>query len=188
MAVHQNTSVDSHKLIIGNFKIEVATVDTAYGGTWENLGAGIVNSFGHNITKYDVQSGNAPDPIEGVADESFVVSGELIEYDGALLASAMGGIITCGSTATYESAISGGGATTITNKAFKLTNVRTASSTSVTTTILIYKATFDTGMQFTAKSDNDTDPINVMAFNITGKNDETRTAMDQLYTIRKWLD
>ena len=188
MAQYQNTSVDSNKLIIGNYKIEFASVGTSAGGTWENLGAGIINSFGHNITKYEVQAGNAPDPLEGIASETFTVSGELIEYDGELLSSAMGGILTVGSTATDASIIYAGGKTSITEKAFKLTNTRTVSGASEVTSILVYKGTFDNGPQFTAKSDNDTDPISVMAFEITGKVDTTASVGAQLYEIRKWID
>lgn len=188
MALYQNTSVDSDKLIIGNYKIEVATVGSSVGDTWENLGAGIINSFGHNLVKYDVQSGNAPDPIEGIASETFTVAGELIEYDGALISSAMGGILTVGSTATSASIVSAGGKTTITEKSFKLTNTRIVSGATEQTIIIVYKATFDSGLQFTAKSDNDSDPISIMPFGLTGKIDSTRTEGDQLYTIRKWID
>ena len=187
MPLYQNTTVDSNKLLIGNYKIEVATVGTTVGSAWTNLGAGIVNSFNHNVAMYDVQAGNAPDPIEGVAEETFTVSGELIEFDGEAYASAMGGIISVPSTATDASVITGGGQSTITPKAYKLTNRRIVAGVSKETVIIVYKGTFANGPQFTAKSDNDADPINVMAFEITGKIDGTRTAGDQLYTIRKWM-
>lgn len=188
MPQYQNTSVDSNKLIIGNYKIEFASVGSSVADSYDNLGAGIISSFGHNISMYDVQAGNAPDPIEGVATETFTITGELIEYDGQKLVSAFGGLITGGSTATDASIIYGGGVTTITPKCFKLTNKREVSGASEQTVIHVYKATFDNGPQFTAKSDNDTDPINVMAFTLTGKLDATRTAGDQLYSIRKWID
>ena len=60
MALHANTSVDSNKLILGNYAIGVATVLTS--GTsvgtgltgWTNLGAGVITSFNHNVSWYDV--------------------------------------------------------------------------------------------------------------------------------------
>ena len=188
MPQYQNTSVDENKLIIGNYKIEFASVGSSVADTYDNLGAGIITSFGHNITKYNVQAGNAPDPLEGVATETFTITGELIEYDGELLSSAYGGVLTVGSTATDASVIYGGGTTNITPKCFKLTNTRTVSGASEVTIIHVYKATFVNGPQFTAKSDNDEDPISVMAFELEGKLDSTRTDGDQLYSIRKWID
>jgi len=161
-----------------------------------NLGAGIINSFSHNITRYDVQAGNAPDPIEGVAAETFTISGELIEYDHDALVSAFGGMISSGASAAGSTTadfktITGGGATTLTPKAFLLTNTRIfvgsgATSMTALTYILVHKATFSQGLSFTAKGDGDSDPINVMSFEIEGVTDGTRTAGDQLFQIQKW--
>ena len=50
---------------------------------------------------------------------------------------------------------------------------------------MVYKAVVDNGLQFTAKSDNDADPVNVMAFTITGKNDSTKSAGSQLFSITR---
>ena len=179
MPVYQNSSVTSNDLVIGNYKIETAP---SVAGTYVNLGAGIVTSFGHNITKYDVQAGNAPDPIEGVADEEFRIEFELIEYEGSVLSVIQGGAIS-DSTSTNLSTIDGGGNTTITERAFRLTNTRTISSTTVETIIKVYKATMENGLQFTPKSDNDADPIMVMPGVIIAKNDTTLTAGSQLFQI-----
>ena len=146
----------------------------------------MVNSAVHNVEKYDVEAGNAPDPVEGVSDETFTISGELIEYDGSVLAACMGGIINSTSTSVLNT-VTAGGATTITDRAFKLTNRRLVSGATKETVIIVYKATFDTGISFNFKSDNDADPVATMQFTITGKIDGTRTAGDQLYTITKWL-
>lgn len=194
MALHANTSVDSNKLILGNFAIGVATVLTV--GTsvgtgltgWTNLGAGIINGYAHNVTMFDVQAGNAPDPIEGVADETFTITGELIEFDPPALASAFGGLLSSNTTSTYVGVINAGGKTTIVPKSFKLFNNRITSGVSVHTYIVVYKATFTNGPQFTAKADNDTDPISTMSFEIVGKVDSLRTAGDQLYSIHKWVN
>jgi len=105
MPLYQNTSVTTDALILGNWKIQVATVATyltvaSVASAVTNLGAGMVNSFGHNVTKYDVQAGNAPDPIEGIADETFVVSGDLMEFTVANVTTAWGGIVTTSTAIT----------------------------------------------------------------------------------------
>ena len=198
MPLYQNTAVDTDKLVIGNYMLFGGTVTTTINecitlGSVEsvmtNIGAGIINSFGHNVEKYDVQAGNAPDPIEGIASETFTISGELIEYDGSKLAAVMGGLVTSSaSSSTVWSVVTGGGLSEITPKAFVLVNRRVVGGTSVLTMIYVYKGTFVNGPQFTAKSDNDTDPINTMSFEIQGEIDGNRTAGDQLYSIRKWID
>jgi hypothetical protein len=186
MPIYQNTSVSTNKLIIGNVKLEFASVGTTAGGTWTNLGAGIVNNVNHNIEKYDVQAGNAPDPIEGISNETLAISGELIEYDGLYFASAMGGVITLSSSSTDSSIITAGGGTDITPKAFKITNRRIVSGTTRETVIMVYKATFGNGPQITLKSDNDADPVAVMPFEITAKLVATASVGNQLYSITKW--
>jgi len=179
MPVYQNTSVDTDKLIIGNCKIETAA--TA-GGTFVNLGAGIVNDFQHVIEKYDVQAGNAPDPIEGIAEETCTCSFEMIEYDASVLTAIhCGAIIT--STTSSVATIHAGGQDTMTPRAFRLTNTRTISGTTVQTILTIYYATLDNGPSLQFKSDNDSDPIAVMPATLTGKRDTSRTAGYQLYCI-----
>ena len=187
MAFHQNDSVDTSKLILGNYKIETAAYASAAGSfTWVNMGAGMVNAFGHTPTKYDVQSGNAPDPIEGVADEVFTVDMELIEFDASVLSAATGGMMTADTTtSSVLTTINIGGNQVITPRGFRLTNRRLISGATKETIITIFYATMDSGLQVTAKSDNDADPINVMPINITGKNDSTRTVGSQLVSITK---
>lgn len=182
MALHQNTSVDTTKLILGNYKIESAS---SSGATYVNLGAGIVSKFGHNITKYDTQAGNAPDPVEGVSDETFTVEGEMIEFDASVMAAISGGAITKTTGASGVTIINGGGNTTISERAFRLTNYRLISGVTHSTVVVVYKATLDNGVQFTAKSDNDADPVNVMAFSLTGKLDSTLSAGSQLFSITR---
>jgi hypothetical protein len=188
MPLHQNVSVTTSKLIIGNYKIEVASSGTSAGGTWANLGAGMVSKFGHNITRYKVQAGNAPDPMEGISEETFTVDAELIEYDASVLnVIQAGATVADTSTSSTQTVLKGGGQEEITPVAFKLTNRRLISSATHETVILIFKATVTTGPQFTAKSDNDADPINTMQISIEGKNDSTLSVGSQLYTITRDL-
>ena len=75
MGTYQNTSVTSSKLILGNAKIETAA---SVADTYVNLGAGTITNFVYTPTMYDTQAGNAPDPVEGIADEECTIDGELI--------------------------------------------------------------------------------------------------------------
>lgn len=191
---YQNTSVNTDALILGNWKIQVATYASyvtvaSVQSAVTNLGAGMVNSFNHNVTMYDVQAGNAPDPIEGISDETFSVSGDLIEFDVANVTSAWGGMVTTATAITTTLAIlSAGGKSTLEPKTFLLTNRRIVGGASVETNIIVYKGYMQNGPQFTTKSDNDADPITTFSFEIQGVIDGTRTAGDQLYSIHKWLD
>lgn len=183
MALYQNSAVTSAKLIIGNCKIETSATS---GGTYVNLGAGIVTNFSHNIVKFDVQAGNAPDPIEGIASETVTISGEMIEYDGSVLS-----VIQCGAISethtTVLSTIIAGGNQILTPVAFRITNTSMYSSSTVETIMTLYKGTLDTGVVINFKSDNDGDPIAIMPFTITGKVDSTKTAGTQLYTLTRTI-
>lgn len=183
MPLYQNSTVDSDKLILGNCKIETAA---SAGATFTNLGAGIVTNFTHTPEMYDVQAGNAPDPIEGVATEEANIEFEMIEYDGSVLSVIHGGLLTHSSTSVL-STIKAGGQQTITARAFRLTNTRTISATTVETILTVYKATMQTGPTFNFKSDNDTDPIAIMPGTIVAKLDTARDEGDQLYILTHTL-
>jgi|GEM_PF-1767433 len=179
MPDYQLDSVDTTKLLIGNCTMEVAT--TA-GATFTDLGAGMVSNWGHPITKYDTQAGNAPDPLEGIAEETVEVDFEMIEFDASVMNVMWGGAISA-STSSSVQTIHAGGNTTITERAFRFTNTRLISSTTVQTILTVYKGTIETGPQFTLKSDNDADPIAVMPCKVIGKIDGTRTSGQQLYSL-----
>jgi len=186
MPLYQNTGLnDSKNLVIGNYKIETSVYASAGGShTWVNVGAGMVNSFNHQIEKYDVQAGNAPDPIKGISRETFKISLELIELDLSVMAAISCGGLSYTSGASVLTA-SGGGAAELTPIAFRLTNRRLISSVTKETIIIVPYATIDNGLAVTAKSDNDANPINVYPVEITGDIDGTRTVGSQLYTITR---
>lgn len=181
MALHQNTSVDSDRLIIGNWKIETAP---SSGATFVNLGAGGLTSWDHQFEKYDVQAANAPDPIEGVATETLTFGFDLIEYDASAFSALQCGLVTSTVTASVSSMYAGGN-TTLTPRAFRLTNRRIISSTTVETVITVFKGTIDNGPTMVVKSDNDSDPITTWQFNVTAEVDTALTAGSQLYQIVK---
>jgi hypothetical protein len=195
MAFHQLSTVDTDALIVGNCKIQVATYDSAYttiasvASAVTDLGAGMISSAKHNIEKFTVQAGNAPDPLEGIASETFTISGELIEFSVAKIASAWGGMVTTATAVTTtKSYLSGGGKSEMTPKTFLLTNTRIVNGASQQTNIVLWKAYMTNGIELTIKSDNDADPISVLPFEVEAILDGTRTAGNQLFMIEKWLD
>jgi hypothetical protein len=181
MPNYQNTTVDSNKLILGNYKMETAA--TA-GGTYVNLGAGMLTRFGHEWDKYDVQAGNAPDPIEGIAKESFKIEFELMEYDGSALSALFCGAVSETNTSVLSTMI-GGGNQVLTPRAFRFTNTRIIGTTTCQTILTVFKATVDAGLSITAKGDNDSDPINVMPITLTAEVDATKTAGTQLFSLTR---
>lgn len=179
MAYYQNTSVDSDKLLIGNWKIETAaSVDATY----VNLGAGMLDTFGHNIEKWDVSAGNAPDPIEGIADETVEIGFTLIEYDGSALSALMSGLTEFSATSVL-STLNSGGNQELTPVAMKLTNRSERSGSTIETVITVYKATINSGISLQVKSDNDSDPVSGMQLTMTGELDTSRSTGDQLFKI-----
>jgi hypothetical protein len=179
MAYYQNTSVDSDKLVVGNWKIETAATAA---GTYVNLGAGMLDSFAHNIEKWDVQAGNAPDPIEGVADETVSIGFTLIEYDGSVLSALQNGL-TSHSATSVLSTLTAGGNQELTKRAYKLTNRSLRTGSTVDTVITVYTAAIENGVTLQVKSDNDTDPVTGFQFTLMGELDTSRTAGDQLFKI-----
>lgn len=181
MAYYQNTTVTSTKLIIGNAKIETSA--TA-GGTFVNLGAGMVTNCNHVVEVYTSQAGNAPDPIEGIARESFTGDFSMIEYDASVLSAIQCGAISADTTtSSTQTTINGGGNSTLTPRAFRITNTRLISGVTKQTVITVYKATLNQGLKIDFKSDNDADPVGTMAFSMVGENDTSRTAGSQLFSI-----
>lgn len=183
MGTYQNTSVTSSKLILGNAKIETAA---SVAGTYVNLGAGTITNFTYTPTMYDTQAGNAPDPVEGIADEECTLDGELIEYDASVLSSISCGMFTQTSTTVLSTLIAGGN-TTITPRVFRITNTKVISGTTVETIITIKKGKLNTGFAINFKTDNDTDPVGIMPIQILGKLDTALTAGSQLFQITRTL-
>lgn len=183
MPFYQNSSVSSNKLIVGNAKIETAAT---VGGPFVNLGAGMVSAFVHTPTMYDVQAGNAPDPIEGVAEEVCTVDYELIEYDASVLSAISCGLVTQTSTSVLSTLKAGGNAT-LTPRVFRITNTRMIGAVTCETILTIFKGTTTNGISINFKSDNDADPIALMPGQIEGKIDSTLSVGSQLYTLTRTI-
>ena len=181
MAYHQLTTVDSDRIWLGNYQVEVAP---SAAGTYVNLGAGQLTSWKHNFSKFSTQAGNAPDPIEGIAEENVTFGFDLLEYDASAFSAAMAGLVTATIT-TGQSVLDGGGNQVLTTKAWRLTNTRLISGTTVTSIITHYKGTVEDGMNIVTKSDNDTDPMNAFQFTVKCELDTTLTVGSQLFNITR---
>lgn len=165
MPMYQNATVTDSKVETGNYAMYVATIGTTAGGTWTNLGAGMVKSFAYNPEMFTSQAGNAVDPIEGVARETATLEIDLIEYDGTAFSELSSGMWT----GTTGAITVGGNVSLISGKAYKLVNTRKlAGGTSQVTTYVISKGIAG-GFTMNPKSDNDSDPVNVYSFSITCK-------------------
>jgi hypothetical protein len=135
---------------------------------------------------YDVQAGNAPDPIEGVAEEVCTLDFELIEYDASVLSAISCGLVTQTATSVLSTLVAGGNAT-LTPRVFRITNTRMINTTTSETVLTIFKGTLTTGISINFKSDNDADPIALMPGQIEGKVDSTLSVGSQLFTITRTL-
>ena len=181
MPVFQNSTVASDKLILGNCKMEYAA--TTVGSSYINVGAGRVTAWNHALVKYDTQAGNAPEPIEGIADETMTIDYELIEFDTSVISAIMSGA-TASSVATSVQTIHAGGNQVLTPRAFRFTNTRfNAAGVTVQTILAVYKGLPTDGPQISFKDDNDTDPIAVLSGSIIAKLDASRAKGKQLYYI-----
>ena len=180
MAYHQNTTVDSDRIKLGNWKIETAASAAA---TYVNLGAGQVTSWAHTIEKFTIQAGNAPDPLEGIGVEQVQFAFDLMEWDASALSVLQNGLTSTNTITSVSSAIYAGGNTQLTSRAYRLTNNTQAPTGTSTTVITMFKGTVDNGMTLVTKSDNDASPENVYQFSVTCENDAALTVGSQLYQI-----
>lgn len=166
MPLYQNATVTDAKIEVGNYAIYIGTAGSSAAGITINLGAGMVKSFAYIPEMFNVQAGNAIDPIEGVSRETATVEFDLIEYDGSAFSALSGGLMT----GTSASAVVGGQTTAVTPKAIKLVNVRKLiTGTTQTTTYVLNKCTLQNGWTQAIKSDNDADPVSVYSFSILAK-------------------
>jgi len=182
IGTHQVTSVDTDRLILGNYKMETAT---SSGATFVNLGPGMLTSWQHNYTNSNIQCGNSVDPMEYIAEETLTFGFDMIEWDCSAISAIQGGLTETGSITSVISTLRGGGAKTITKRAFKFTNTQTIDDGTVETIITVFRASTEGGLTLGVKSDNDADPINVFSFSCKAENDTSLTAGAQLFTIQK---
>ena len=179
---HQITSVETDRLILGNYEISTATTS---GGTWTSLGPGMLTSFNHNFENSNIQAGNSVDPLEYIATETASFGVDILEWNASILSVIQGGLTGTTGITTTGSTLRAGGNTTLTKRAFRMVNTNDKSGTTVVTTITVFKASVESGMTLGVKSDNDSDPINVYQFTFMAENDASLSAGAQLFTIVK---
>ncbi len=183
MAVkHQISSVDTDKLILGNYAMSTAPTS---GATFVDLGPGMLTAWDHQFTNSNVQSGNSVDPLEWISEETLTWTFDLIEYHASVISALMGGLTNTSGITSTSSTLRAGGATQLTKRAFKMTNHQIIDDSTVETVITVFQAVVDSGFSIQVKSDNDADPINVFQFAMHGENDESQSVGSQLFTILK---
>ncbi len=90
MPTFQNDALTQDpSLIIGSVKAEVALV---FGGAYVNVGLGRAFALTEEITVFDVEVDNGPDPIEGVSQHELAMTMELVELYLPTLDEIRGGI------------------------------------------------------------------------------------------------
>ena len=195
---YQQTSLtNASTLLQGGFKLGVAASAASFtgGSLGTVLGIGNMTSITENIEKTTTQAGNSNMPDKLIAVHTVTASFELLEFWPPSFDAIRGGGLdteNAATAATYLSAgtvnsISTGGLNVLTAKAFIFENTTMVSGATAKTVLVLYKATIEAGITFTAKSDHDTDPAMVMPFTLTGELDTSRTAGDQLFFIESEL-
>ncbi|MCK9371393.1 hypothetical protein M0R04_15875 [Candidatus Dojkabacteria bacterium] len=167
MPIYQQSTVTDGKVEVGNYAMYVAsTAGTTVGGSWINLGAGMVKTLNYTSEPYTSQSGNSVDPIQGIARETCTIDIDLIEYDGSSFSVLSGGSIS----GTSGSLLVGGQTNVMAGKGLKLVNTRKLATGSTQTTTYVFNYVFlNGGFSTSPKSDNDTDPVNLYSFSILAK-------------------
>jgi hypothetical protein len=193
MAHYQNTGLtNAGTLLQGGFAIYVAaTAGTLAGAGGTNFGLGDGPVITENIENFSVQAGNGPDPLEGVAEQSVTITFNTLEFYIPTWDTVRGQELDTVGTASVGTYVTGGSVHTISTGGFtelgtcalKFVNTKLVSGATVETAIVFYKCNLTQGLSFTAKSDNDDDPVMVIPWTLEAKLDTSRTAGDQLYII-----
>ncbi len=193
MPHYQNTGlVNANSLLKGGWKMEVGATAGNLVTSGTNIGVGNLTGFTENIVPYVVQAGNAPDPLEGVATHTVTINFETLEFWPPTFDEIRGEGLDTENEATAGTYVAGtanvistGGLDVLSNKAYRFTNTKLVAGATVQTVIVVYKGYAEQGISFTAKSDNDEDPVTVIPWVITGKLDTgaNRTVGDQLFII-----
>lgn len=76
MPTYQTAAQRSETLLIGSVKAEISTDDVTY----YNIGLGRSFNITENVTPFNIQADNGPDPIEGVAEHELAISFEMLEF------------------------------------------------------------------------------------------------------------
>ncbi len=194
----QTNLTNAETLLQGGFKLGVAASAAAFvgGSLGTVLGIGNLTSIQENIEKTTTQAGNSDQPEKQVAVHTITASFELLEFWPPSFDAIRGGGLDSENAATASTYIDGtptvntlstGGLNVLTEKAFIFENTTMVAGTTAVTLLILYSATIEQGLAFTAKTDHDTDPAMVLPFTLTGMLETSRVAGDQLFIIESEL-
>ena len=194
----QTSLTNAGSLLQGGFLLQVAASAATFaaGCSGTILGIGNMTNMQENIEKTTTQAGNSNAPDKLVATHTITASFELYEFWPPNWDSIRGGAIDTENAASASTYIDGGGTSNIfatgglnvlSAMAFSFQNTTMVAGATAVTVLILYKATIEQGLAFTAKSDHDTDPAMVMPFTVTGELDTSRTAGDQLFIVETEL-
>ena len=198
LGTFQQTSLtNAGTLLQGGFKLGVAASAASFVASLGTvLGIGNMTSIQENIEKTTTQAGNSDQPEKLVAVHTITATFELLEFWPPTFDAIRGGGLDSENAATASTYISGtgtanvfstGGLNVLTEKAFIFENTTMVAGLTAVTILIIYSATIEQGIAFTAKTDHDTDPAMVMPFTLTGQLETSRVAGDQLFIIESEL-
>ena len=181
---------------------------TAFGSGATILGIGNLTGFTENIELTTTQAGNSNMPEKVVAVHGATITFELMEFYLPTIAEIRGGSANSLDTSsvaptasTYLTGVGGagagsagtvttlstGGLNEIDEAAYAFYNVKMEAGATVETIIVIHKARISAGLNFTPKTDHDTDPVTVFPFTLEAELDTAQTAGNQLYFIESEL-
>ena len=194
----QTSLTNAETLLQGGFKLGTAASAASFigGSLGTVLGIGNLTSITENIEKTTTQAGNSDQPEKLVAVHTITASFELLEFWPPSFDAIRGGGLDSENAATASTYIDGtptantlssGGLNVLTEKAYIFENTTMVAGSTAVTLLIIYSATIEQGLAFTAKSDHDTDPAMVMPFTLTGELETSRAAGDQLFIIESEL-
>jgi len=199
LGTFQQTSLtNAGTLLQGGFRLGVAASAAAFAGgsLGTVLGIGNLTSIQENIEKTTTQAGNSDQPEKQVAVHTLTASFELLEFWPANFDAIRGGNLDSENSATASTYINGagtanvfstGGLNVLTEKAYIFENTTMVSGATAVTVLILYSATIEQGLAFTAKTDHDTDPAMVIPFTLTAQLESSRAAGDQLFIIESEL-
>ena len=194
----QTSLTNAGTLLQGGFRLGVSASAAGFAGgsLGTVLGIGNLTSIQENIEKTTTQAGNSDQPEKLVAVHTITVNFELLEFWPPTFDAIRGGNLDTENAATAATYISGtptantfstGGLNVLTEKAFVFENKTMVAGATAVTVLIIYSATIEQGLAFTAKTDHDSDPAMVMPFTLTGQLETSRAAGDQLFIIESEL-
>lgn len=173
--MNQTTVKNSERILFGSGKFEISDD----GVDWTDLGAmrGIV--WNETWDKVTIKSDNAGDIKDFIKNHKATLGGNLMEVSLADLYIIRGGIDNYSTTTNVSETLKSGGKTVITAIQCRVTNENESGETF---RITLFKATNNKGIEIAFQPDDADDP-NMVAIELQGTLDVTRTVGEQLFEM-----